>query len=309
MAKTLTHIALGAALLLVAASGAAAQITANSSRPVEAGPSDERAAPVFEPSIYEPDPAPALESALPAGPQPAPPQQEASRTSTPPGASVDDPQSVAAASTPAPAAREALPLGPPADTGAESRSSASGGADLVRMAAALITVVGLILLLWLAFRRFGGVSTGLIGQLGPGGRAPSGLMTVLGRYPVGRGQSLVILKLDRRILLLSQTGTGFSTLCEITDPDEVASILVKSRDEEGDSMASRFRSLLQSAERDESLAGSDAVRGPTTPRTAWMSEDDVYTDPEQYDEEPADDAAGALGSLRQRLESLRGMSA
>jgi hypothetical protein len=83
-------------------------------------------------------------------------------------------------------------------------------------------------------------SGGLWAALGPGGRAPSGILEVLGRYPVGRGCTLVLLKLDRRILLVSQSSGGklsgvtMTTLAEVTDIEDVASILLKTRDAETD---------------------------------------------------------------------------
>lgn len=99
-------------------------------------------------------------------------------------------------------------------------------------------------------------SGSLRSAIGAGGRAPSGILEVIGRYPVSRGATLVLLKMDTRILLLSQTaggrfgaGAGFATLAEITDPEEVASILIKSRDAEGDSLAERFRSMLHRFDR------------------------------------------------------------
>src|SRR5262249_34396680 len=74
--------------------------------------------------------------------------------------------------------------------------------------AALAGVVALILVLGVVVKRVARRGGGLLGALGPGGRAPSGLLEVLGRYPVGRGATLVLLKLDRRILLLCQGGGG-----------------------------------------------------------------------------------------------------
>lgn len=85
---------------------------------------------------------------------------------------------------------------------------------------------------------------GMLGAMGPGGRAPAGVVEILARYPVGRGQSLVLIKIDRRVLVVSHTGGGLSTLCEITDAEDVASLLVKTRDEESASMDARFRGLL-----------------------------------------------------------------
>jgi len=87
-------------------------------------------------------------------------------------------------------------------------------------------------------------------------RSPAGVLEVLGRYPIGCGNTLMLLKIDRRILLLSQSSSGarsirrgtaasLVTLCEITDAEEVASLLAKSRDADGESIAAKFRDLVQ----------------------------------------------------------------
>lgn len=181
---------------------------------------------------------------------------------------------------------EARPLG-----AARSRANAprANGASaplsenwIVRTCGALGVVVGLILLLRAAARRVALRSGGVGGQLSAGGRAPSGVLYVLGRYPVSRGQTLVLLQIDRRVLLLNQTPQGFTTLAEITDPDEVASILVRTRDEEGASMAERFRTLLRGMERDPSIAG-----GFDEPAERWPRGRDP------------------IGSVRRRLASMR----
>lgn len=111
-------------------------------------------------------------------------------------------------------------------------------------------------------------SGSLRSAIGAGGRAPSGILEVIGRYPVSRGATLVLLKMDTRILLLSQTaggrfgaGAGFATLAEITDPEEVASILIKSRDAEGDSLAERFRSMLHRFDRQMEHPAAGGERG------------------------------------------------
>ena len=91
--------------------------------------------------------------------------------------------------------------------------------ELVRVGIALGVVVGLMVVLRLAVRRFGGPLSG-------GGR-PSGVLEVLGRYPIGRGQQLVLLKLVGRVVLLHQTRNGMAALSEITDSDEVAALLAR----------------------------------------------------------------------------------
>lgn len=148
---------------------------------------------------------------------------------------------------------ELRPLGPGPRT--ESAAKAAPGekplwSQSLQTGAALATVLALV---WggarLARRlsmRGGG---GLLAALGPGGRAPSGVLEVLGRFPAGRGTTLVLLKLDRRVLLVCQThgrgNAGMSTLCEVTDPDEVAGLLLRTRDEAGETIATRFREHLQ----------------------------------------------------------------
>jgi len=156
-------------------------------------------------------------------------------------------------------ATERLSLGPatPAPA-AETRESAALGAGepradsgWTRTILALAGVLGVILAAGVGLRRFARSGPTLAVALGPGGPSPSGVLEVLGRYPVGRGQSLVLLKVDRRVLLLSQShggrggGGGFRTLCAFDDAEDVASLLVKSRDAADESMSARFTSMLR----------------------------------------------------------------
>jgi len=168
-------------------------------------------------------------------------------------------------------AREALPLGAgpsgeSSDRGADGsgvRESAGPGMGVVQTIAATGGVIALIFAArWVVVRmaRVPVGSSSLRSQLGMGGRAPSGVLFVLGRYPVSRGMSLVLIQLDRRVLLLSQSGTGFQTLAEVREAEEVASIISKARDEEGESLSAKFSSLMRTfdrthveTEREESL--------------------------------------------------------
>ncbi len=127
----------------------------------------------------------------------------------------------------------------------------TSGSDLLAMGLPLTVVVGLILISAAVLRRVAKSGGGLSAALTAGGSAPAGLLEVLGRYPVARGQSLVLLKVDRRVLLLAHTqggrlqGPAFSTLCEIADPDEVASILLKARDANSETIEHRFRKSME----------------------------------------------------------------
>ncbi len=145
----------------------------------------------------------------------------------------------------------------------------AAGHGITRTVLSLGLVVGLVLVCAAVAKRLLGKRFGLMGAMGPGGKSPAGLLEILGRYPVVRGQTLVLLKLDRRLLLLSQNagglglrrgagGGGLTTLCEVTDPDEVASILVKAQDAEGESISAKFTSLLRQFDGDEEEAAGNA---------------------------------------------------
>lgn len=248
----------------------------------------------------EPEVAPALEPA-PESDAPAAPAVESAPASEPEAQpdAADEAGAAAEASLPT---VESLPLGAPAQPegdGAEPQGMGLTFADnwVGRTVLALALVIGLAVLLRGLLRRAASTGGGLAGQLTAGGRAPSGLLSVLGRYPVARGQTLVMLKVDRRVLLLCQTAAGFRTLSEITDPEEVASILMTSRDEEGTSMAARFQTVMRDMERDPRIAGveeADDAWGPSSPRALAGRRSSI---------DAADDA-DPVASLRRRLANL-----
>lgn len=174
-----------------------------------------------------------------------------------------------------PPAQESLPLGKSASNAAFGAADREGGGAggiggasnrtgnwMTQTGAALAAVIGLIVL-----GRFGLIALarrtgGLAAMLGAGGRAPSGVMEILARYPVSRGHTLVLLKVDRRVLVLCHTSSGFTTLTEFIEPEEVASILMRVRDDEGESMAARFNDLLQ--QMGDNADPTD--EGPVSPR-------------------------------------------
>lgn len=189
------------------------------------------------------------------------------------------------------------------DRDSDPRAQGAPPATLSSMktVAALAVVVVLIFGLKWVIRHAAGRVGGLASQLGPGGHAPSGVVSILARYPVARGQSLVIVQLDRRILLLNQTSEGFRTLSEVVDPEEVASILIKTRDDENDSFSSRFTGLLKRSEREPDIMGHDewSVGGPTTIDAAMRLFPETSVDRVVSAEE-------ALSSARARLARIEG---
>ncbi|MGP1346408.1 MAG: flagellar biosynthetic protein FliO [Phycisphaerales bacterium] len=162
-------------------------------------------------------------------------------------------------------ARESLPLGASldGDRGAPASGGGAVGGDgffghwAFRTGGALAIVIALALVLRSLARAVAGHAGGIRGQLGAGGRAPSGVLGVLGRFPIARGQTLVLLRVDRRVLLLSQTPAGFGTLTEIVDPEEVASIVGKCEAGARSGDDGGFQGVMRALERDPSVA-----RGP-----------------------------------------------
>lgn len=192
---------------------------------------------------------------------------------------------------------ESLPLGAPEPEDEPQEPSAASmpawlDGWLVRTLVAMGGVIALIFVTRWTMQLGAGRSGALANQLGAGGRAPSGVLSVLGRYPIARGQSLVLLKLDRRVLLLSQTDAGFTTLSEISEAEDVASILLKTSDETGEGISERFDGLLREAERD--------------PETARFDEHDLMPFESREQEDRPSDAAGTLRSRLERYQESLG---
>lgn len=93
-----------------------------------------------------------------------------------------------------------------------------------------------------------------------GAGRPSGVIEVLARYPVGRGQQLMVLKFARRILLVHQSASDTRTLSEMTDPDEVAATLTRLEAGASTANAARFRSAIESFEKEHDAAMRDRTR-------------------------------------------------
>ena len=146
--------------------------------------------------------------------------------------------------------QESRPLGPAPDLGPQRADAEGGGSarsfletidprrhEVIRVGGALAVVLTVLVLARALLRR-------VAGPLAGGGR-PSGVVEVLARYPVGKGQQLVLLKLGRRIALLHQSRTGMTTLTEVSDPDEVAGLLTRLEAGSRDRADGRFQTLLQ----------------------------------------------------------------
>jgi len=198
--------------------------------------------------------------------------------------------------------REQLALGASSRVTTSARPQRSGSLFdhwFVRTAGALALVVGLMLLCKKFFLKLSMSGGGVASQLGAGGRAPSGVLEVLARYPVSRGHTLVLLKMDRRILLLGHSSSGFTTLSEINDADEVASLLLKTRDEEGETMTARFNALLRGMERDPAT-----IDEPRRPSLLSRNREET-ADPVPEITTRRAGLSVAAADLAQRLETIR----
>ncbi|MFI4853593.1 MAG: FliO/MopB family protein [Phycisphaerales bacterium JB065] len=209
--------------------------------------------------------------------------------------------------------RTPLGTGSSPDPGTAVDSSKSSLRGIARTGGALAVVLGLILIIRFVIVKFSGVTGGLRAQLGAAGKAPSGVLFVLGRYPVSRGMSLVLLQLDQRVLLLSQTSAGFHTLAELNDPDEVASIIRKVKDDNGESLGAKFGSMLKQFERDPEIISDLEPAAESAPvrlrRPAEVEADEPDPDYTRYsgyyEEKPHTLPRTGEDELRSRINRLR----
>lgn len=206
----------------------------------------------------------------------------------------------------------------------ESKAGTAFGIDkgYIQTIASLLGVILLILGLGQVYKRLAKFQGGLAGQLGAGGSAPSGIIEVIGRYPISKGMTLVVLKFDRRVLLLSHAtsskgkwgrAASMDVLCELSDTEDIASILLKMRSAAGDSIAQSFEQTLRDADdlTDEHLRTTDfeysevnPVRFPR-PRTEPVRT--ITTDEGDRAElwSSGQDSRAAAGVLRNRLATMR----
>jgi flagellar biogenesis protein FliO len=108
--------------------------------------------------------------------------------------------------------------------------------DLARVLGALGLVVGLIIITRILLRR--------AGHSFLAARRPSGVVEILARYPIGRGEHIMLLKLVRRVVLLHRAGSTMTVLTEIADPDEVAMLLARVEAGSSSRHADQFHELL-----------------------------------------------------------------
>ena len=102
--------------------------------------------------------------------------------------------------------------------------SGDGLKDALQVGGGLAVVLALLWVVRSLVRRSGGKHGGLSAT---GGRSPSGVASILARYPIARGQQVLLLGIGQRIIVVHQSAGTMQTLSEITDPDEVLALRIQ----------------------------------------------------------------------------------
>jgi flagellar biogenesis protein FliO len=145
-----------------------------------------------------------------------------------PGQSVPAPSRISApAATPLPAIEGAYEHDPVRQSGktsatstdgklASSPNSSEGPLDFRRVAISLAIVLALVFICrWAARYLFPSAAVGRSSQV----------MKVLSRLVIAPKQQLLLIQFGRRLVLIGDSGQQMNSLAEISDPDEVASVL------------------------------------------------------------------------------------
>lgn len=151
------------------------------------------------------------------------------------------------------------------DAVGEARIPAPSGSfagDAIRTVVALGAVLALALVLRQVAKR---LSDPLAA------RRPSGVVQILSRFPVGKGQSVQLLAVGTRVLCVHHSGSAMSTLCEFTDPQEIA--LLRTRIEAGAAGREKFEGeLTRSLERDRDTLLGQRAKAPASQPTPTPTE-------------------------------------
>jgi len=181
--------------------------------------------------------------------------------------------------------------------------SALPGSDLPRVAGALALVLGLIFALRHLFKR--SINPATL----PGATTA---VQVLTRSHLSPRQQLLLVRVGRRLLVVSDCNGQLNSLSEITDPDEVASLVGQLRDEKLTTASRTFGNLLgiwrrateQPEHDDETEAGDETYPRAAPDVPPHAGEDD------EPDAQPDDDPTvlSARSEIHGLLERVRGIS-
>ncbi|NLX55961.1 MAG: hypothetical protein GXY58_12690 [Planctomycetaceae bacterium] len=137
-----------------------------------------------------------------------------------------------------PAREGAIPI-PPPKPGARDRAPGSTSTTRGNMALVVLSSLAIVLglfffVVWLSRRAFPRATASL----------SSDVIEVLGRTPLASRHHLQLIRLGRRLLLVSVTADHAETLTEITDVDEVNHVTSLCRRQQPGSITDSFRQVL-----------------------------------------------------------------
>ncbi|HXE54869.1 MAG TPA: flagellar biosynthetic protein FliO [Tepidisphaeraceae bacterium] len=145
-----------------------------------------------------------------------------------------------------------------------------------RVVGALCVVVGLIFFLKWCGKFFFPSAVG---------RSSTRVVEVLSRSVLAPRQQVMLLRVGRRVIVVADSGSQMSTLCEIGDPDEVAALVGQMRDE-----------------KHAAVAGFGSLFGRFRRKFDTVEEEAQAQTPPLQDEEPD---GQTITSAREELSGLR----
>lgn len=142
---------------------------------------------------------------------------------------------------------QSLSLPPPtqARDSEDDMRATTGRSALFTVISSLAVVLGLFFgFVWLSRRALPKSAGGLSADV----------VQVLGRTAMGNRQSLQLIRLGNRLLLVSVTATGANTLAEVTDPQEVQDLLDRCNGISSEPTSPSFRDVLMQLSRNPNAA-------------------------------------------------------
>jgi flagellar biogenesis protein FliO len=136
-----------------------------------------------------------------------------------------------------PAGRRPIPLGRPrsSDGSLHKPGAPTPTGSIVTVVSSLAVVLGLFFVfVWITRRNQPRASTALSSEV----------VQVLGRAPLNGRQQMHLIRIGRKLLLVSVTPTGAETLTEIDDPQEVDHLAALCQQNQPGSITQTFRSIL-----------------------------------------------------------------
>jgi flagellar biogenesis protein FliO len=225
---------------------------------------------------------------------------KAEATPVAPAAEVTETVATTKPAEPAVAAIEHTPIKPKTEVTSEGSTAqkpdapnpSSGLMSALQVGGALAIVLGIIV-----------IGRALMRKFMPGAAVGNGkgVMETLARYPIGRNQSVVLLRIGSQIVALNQTKEASQSILVISEPMEVAKIIGQVAGEDPKSIQSSFNRALSNARMDlenpgEASDETEMLQG----RVEEGAEDDLD---QQLEEMAA--AKRQLMELRAQVRSVR----